>query len=167
MAQKTSEILLADADVLIDYVEADPDVLARCVRYFASVHVMQTTLEEVDGLTTSQCERLGIVVISVEPEILTQAMDETLGLSIPDTICLLVADQRQWTCVTNEKALRKRCEERDVHVRRGLNLMIEFVREGHLVPKRAEKVARAIQKSNPEHIHDGVIEEFLTAIGLE
>lgn len=100
-------------------------------------------------------------------EILTQAMEETLGLSIPDTICLLVADRRQWTCVTNEKALRKRCEERGVHVRRGLNLMIELVREGHLGPGRAEKVARAIQKSNPEHIHDGVIEEFLTEIGLE
>ena len=98
MAQGTSEILLADADVLIDYVEADPDVLARCVLHFASVHVMQTTLDEVDGLTTSQCERLGIAVISVESATLIRASAETLGLSIPDTICLLVAEERQWTC---------------------------------------------------------------------
>ena len=166
MTDWASEILLADADVLIDYVEADADVLARCAVHFAAVHVMQTTLDEVDGFTTSQCERLGIVVISVESETLTRASEERLGLSVPDTICLLVAEERQWTCVTNEKALRKQCDERNVHVRRGLNLMIELVKGRRLGPKRAEKVARAIQKSNPEHIHDGVIAEFLEQIGL-
>jgi hypothetical protein len=166
LTARASEILLADADVLIDYVEADPDVLALCVLHFAAVHVMQTTLDEVDGFTTSQCERLGIEVISVESAVLTRASEERLGLSIPDTICLLVAEEREWTCVTNEKALRKRCDERHIRVRRGLNLMIELVRGRHLGPKRAEKIARAIQESNPEHIHDGVIAEFLKEIGL-
>lgn len=165
MASRTSEILLADADVLIDYIDADQEILARCVAHFASLHVMQTTLDEVEDLDPKTCQRLGITIVAVEDSILGQASEASLGLSVQDTICLLVAEERQWTCVTNEKALRKRCDERGVRVRRGLNLMIELVRVGHLGPKRAENVARAIQKSNPEHIHDGVISEFLKEIG--
>ncbi len=106
------------------------------------------------------------MVISVESETLTRASEERLGLSIPDTICLLVAEERQWTGVTNEKALGRRRDERNVRVRRRLNLMTGLVRGRHLGPKHAEKVARAIQESNPEHIHDGVIAEFLKEIGL-
>ena len=166
MPPRTFEILLADADVLIDYVEADSDILARCVVHFAPVHVMRTTLDEVDMLTTRECERLGIVIMSVVSETLARASELTLGLSISDTICLLVAGEREWTCVTNDKALRSRCRDRGVPVRRGLNLMIEFVQREYLGPKHAERVARTIQKSNPEHIHDGVIEKFLEAIGL-
>ncbi len=48
----------------------------------------------------------GITVISAESETLTRASEETLGLSIQDTTCLRVADERYRTCVTNERALR-------------------------------------------------------------
>ncbi len=149
MGDDEPEVLLADADVLIDYVKTDRDVLARCTKYFASVHVMASTLDEVDGLAEAECKRLGLIVEPVEPEVLDRASTERLGISIPDTICLLVAEERKWTCVTNEKALRKRCDARSVKVRRGLNLMIELVRGGNLGPKHAERVARSIQNPKP------------------
>ncbi len=61
------------------------------------------------GTTPNEASNLrvgGITVISAESETLTRASEETLGLSIPDTTCLRVADERHRTGVTNERALR-------------------------------------------------------------
>ena len=42
--------------------------------------------------------------------------------------------------------------------------MIELVRGGHLSPRHIEGVAREIRKLNPEHIHEPVIADFLSAL---
>ena len=61
----TPSVLLADADVLIDYRESELAILSLVVQHLGQVAVVPSVLEEVRGVTAAQCARLGIEVIEV------------------------------------------------------------------------------------------------------
>jgi len=86
------------------------------------------------------------------------------GLSFEDRICLLVAKQSGWTCVSSDKKLRRECVAEKVAVLWGLEPMIALVRSGHLAVAEAKKAALAIQTGNPLFITDAVIEKFIRRI---
>ena len=54
------------------------------------------------------------------------------GLSYYDHLCLLVAKQGGWTCVTNDGKFRRDCMAEKVPVLWGLEPMVELVAGGHL-----------------------------------
>ena len=56
-------VLLADADVLIDYRESEFDILELIVRHIGKVAVLAPVLDEVTGITRVQCKQLGIEVV--------------------------------------------------------------------------------------------------------
>jgi len=104
-------LLIIDADVLIDYTQADPTVLSLVAAHLGRVYVAAATLDEVTGLDEEQCERLGLEVIEGETEQLIEAGQRRSGLSFADHLCLILAYDNGWTCVTNDKGLRSQCEE--------------------------------------------------------
>ena len=59
-------VLLADADVLIDYCESDLEVLKDVGRRIGRLAVLSEVLDEVHNLTRRKCANLGIGVIDVE-----------------------------------------------------------------------------------------------------
>ena len=61
-------VLLADADVLIDYRESDLAILALVARHLARITVLPPVLDEVRGVTATECARLGIEIVEVETE---------------------------------------------------------------------------------------------------
>jgi predicted nucleic acid-binding protein len=130
----TRGFLLVDANVLVDYQEADLGILALVSRRLGTVHIVSTVLREVD-LDEHDCARLGIRV--VEPTIaqLIAATPSNGRLSLPDRLCLEVCREHAWTGVSNDKALRRACEAGGVAVRWGLELMLELVRAGHLAKR--------------------------------
>lgn len=64
---KKLKVLLMDANVLIDYQKSDFSVLGLVNKHVAEVHVLTTTIEEVDGLEIVDCECIGLKAI--EPEL--------------------------------------------------------------------------------------------------
>ena len=66
-------VLLADADVLIDYLKSEFAILSLVAEYVGRVVVLEQVLGEVRGLTAGQCERSGIDVIAAETERMLQA----------------------------------------------------------------------------------------------
>lgn len=60
---KRADILLVDACVLMDYQQSDFSIFELVNQYVATVHVLTTTLTEVDGLEVADCERYGITVV--------------------------------------------------------------------------------------------------------
>ena len=160
----TPPVLLADADVLIDYRESELAILNLVVQHLGQVAVVPSVLEEVRGVTAAQCARLGIEVIEVSTALMLQATQVESSVSFNDRLCLVVCREEGWTCVTNDGALRRLCERHGVETRFGLGLMVDLVAAGALTRRRAMAVARRMQASNPLHINNRVLTRFLDAL---
>ena len=74
VANELPTVLLADADVLIDYRESDLDVLKEVGRNVGRLAVLSEVLDEVRGLTRRRCRSLGIEVVDVETPTLQAAV---------------------------------------------------------------------------------------------
>ena len=161
----TAPVLLADADVLIDYRESDLTVPNLVVRHVGREWpCVPSVLEEVRGVTVAQCARLGIEVIEVTTDRMLQAAEVGSSVSFNDRLCLVVCREEGWTCVTNDGALRRLCKRHGVETRFGLGLMVDLVAAGVLARRRAVSVARRMQIANPLHINDRVLTRFLDAL---
>ncbi len=157
-------VLLADADVLIDYRESELAVLQLAGRHVGRVAMLPSVLDEVQGLTAAECARLGIDVVEVETERMLRAAEIESRVSFNDRLCLLVCREEKWTCVTNDGALRRLCKRHGVETRFGLGLMVDLVAAGALTQRCAEAVARRMQESNPLHINERVLSRFSSAL---
>jgi len=157
--------LVADASVLIDYVETDKSVLALISRHLGTIHVPSPVLEEVRGLSEKDAASLGVHV--AEPP-LHQAFEAQAGatpMSFKDWLCFVVARDAGWSVLTNDMALRKACDSADISCVWGMEAMALLVDAKHLSAARAMAVARKIARINP-FITDSILERFRHRIGL-
>ncbi len=107
-------LLLVDANVLIDYAKTGPTVFTLVARHLGPVHVPRDVLGEVDQLDEDACDRLGLVLVEGTLEQILEAGAGAGGLSFPDWMCLILARDQGWTCVTNDGRLRRACAEASV-----------------------------------------------------
>ena len=145
-------LLIIDANVLIDYALSDASVLTLAARHLGTLFVPRVVLEEVTQFSEADCDALGLTLVDESFDILASAAAEQGGLSFEDHVCLLMAKQEQWTCVTNDKRLHTECRREGVDVIWGLRLMIELVRAEGLEQETAMEIAQLIHEFNPRHI---------------
>ncbi len=84
-------VLLFDANVLIDYIDAEPTVFASIRDAVGELCVVSTVLAEVEQLDEVQAVELGLRVIEPDIEILAAAAERRGRLSFQDRVCLAVA----------------------------------------------------------------------------
>lgn len=157
-------VLLADADVLIDYRESEFSVLGLVGKHVGPLKVLTSVLDEVRGVAAADCRQLGIDVIEVETSRMIRAAAVESRVSFNDRLCFLTCLEESWTCVTNDRALRRLCSHHDVKTRFGLDLMVDLVASGALCRRRAVMVARRIQASNPTHINERVLTRYMSKL---
>ncbi len=156
-----TKLLLMDANVLIDYRDSDLEVLALVGRHVGTVHVLSTILaDEVPGVAQEDCVLLGLSVIEPELEQVVRAGAARGRLSFSDHLCLIVAADGGYACVTNDRALRTACDSAQVETIWGLELMTKLVELGNLAAGDALAVAEKIHKANPLHITADLIARF-------
>ncbi len=144
------QLLIVDANVLIDFCKTQPSILGLVTRHLGAVHVASPVLDEVDELDVERAEALGIVVETPE---LAMARDAALAasrspLSFADWLCLLMAKERSWVCVTNDKRLRAECERREIAALWGLQLLHQLVQCDAMSASEALEAADAICNIN-------------------
>lgn len=161
----TTTLLILDACVLIDFQAAAPGVLAAVRASIGPIHVASAVLAEVDGLTPERALALGIEVIDPPTELLIDAAAARGRLSFPDRVCLLLAEARGWTCVSNDGALRRACAATGVPTLWGLETIAIAVEQGHLAADAALAAAESIAVENP-FITVDLIRRFRDRIGL-
>ncbi len=157
--------LLADADVLIDYRDSKLEVLKLVTQSVGQIAVLTHVLDEVRGVSVSQCRRYGIEVVEVETEQMLAAGEVESNVSFNDRLCLVTCKERGWTCVTNDRALQRLCEKHRVKTRFGLTLMVDLVTAGVLTQHTALAVANQMHESSPTHINEDIINRFTREIG--
>ena len=152
-------LLVVDANVLIDFAKADVSVLALVVRHVGPLHVARDVLDEVSQLDEDACARLGVTIVDGTLEQLAEAGAMRGGLSFEDRMCLILARDNGWVCVSNDGKLRRTCGEFGVEVWWGLQLLLDLVAAGALEADAAIDVAEAIGAVNP-WIAPAVIDDF-------
>ena len=112
-----------------------------------SVRSTRAVFDEVDDLDEAAAQDVGLRVVDPELDDLLAAAQVPRGaLSFQDRLCLLVAQRRGWTCVSNDKPLRQECSIRGVPVLWGLEMLAlaaPSVAVAELEAARGQSIARA------------------------
>ena len=92
--------LLIDANVIIDYQNANMTPLILLNRYVGKVHVLPEIVREVRGLAIADCERYGFVIVEATPE---QKITAEIEKSIVNASMLTVKSHA--ACAVSEPTL--------------------------------------------------------------
>lgn len=163
-SQFPAQILLCDANVLIDYMTVSGfELIARICSCGYTIHVPDIVLFEVDRLSFEQAERIGLKVL---PTPLSALRQDIRGLSLEDTACLYFVEKDGMVCVTNDKKLRATCQKHSGKVMWGLELLLKLVQQGYLPATEALEIVQNISRVNtnitPAILHD--FEKKLSAL---
>ena len=165
----TQQGLISDANVLIDYKQSAPGILQLVSKHIQQLYVALPILQEVRDLSADQVEKLDIEVVEPSLDQLVEASELRLikpGLSGTDALCFVMARDSKWTCLTNDKALRRYCTSCKVECMWGLEVMILLVTSGQITAARAYTLAQDIQSKN-KYIKDETVERFRRTLGLK
>ncbi len=156
----TTAWFIADANVLIDYAQTSPDILGLVARHIGPVYVAAAVLDEVEQLDEAQCQAIGLTSVEGSLAQMTEAAQRGGPLSFEDKLCLVLARDNGWTCLSNDGPLREACKAQGVSVVWGLEIMLWLVQARHLDADKAIEVAEAIHLSNPLYITRKIITTF-------
>jgi rRNA-processing protein FCF1 len=156
-----TQFMIMDACVLIDYMNGEPDLFKLISSHIGPIYVATPILEEVDSINSiDELEDLGLIPIEPEIEDVFTADVMDGQTSFQDNICFLTARRQGFTCVSNDKNLRRQCTNASIPILWGLELILDLTKAGGLLKKEASKIARDIQKSNPRHISARILSDF-------
>ncbi len=159
------KLMIMDACVLIDFIKTDRTVLELVVKHVGPLHVASLVVDEVKEIDDeNELIALGLIIVEPEIEDAYIASVQSGPLSFEDWLCLLTAKRNGFTCVTNDKNLRRLCEQEKVPLLWGLGLLIELHEVGGITGKKAEALAKAINRSNPKHITEKILSDFVERI---
>jgi hypothetical protein len=156
-------LLILDACVLIDFWDADPSLISLVARQVGPVHIAENVLSEATSVDRSAVISLGLTVIEPSLAMMTTAAQRRQGLSFQDHLCLLLAKDRGWTCVSNDGRLRRACADEDVAVLWGLELLAQVVEAGGLPVDAGVELAQAMASCNP-YLTSAVVSRFVARI---
>jgi predicted nucleic acid-binding protein len=157
--------MIMDACVLIDFIKTERAVLELVVRHVGALHVTSPVVDEVNEIEDeNELVDLGLIIVEPELEDAFTAASERGPTSFQDRLCLLAAKRYGFTCVTNDKNLRKLCRREGVPLLWGLELLAELHKAGGIVDKEAKRIAQAIRASNSKHITAKIVSRFTDII---
>lgn len=168
METTKQKLLILDTNILIDYYRCDQTLIKLICTYVGQIYIASPILSEIKELSASDCDSLGVKLIEPELEEIWVASSERRGpLSFQDQLCLILAKKHSWTCVTNDKPLRRECEGEGVHIIWGIELICMLVEAGGLPKKDAKDVILRIKTNNHKYIKDSVVESAFLRLGIQ
>jgi predicted nucleic acid-binding protein len=160
-------LLILDANILVDYAHCDDSIIALISAHVGTIHVAAPVLGEVKEIAEADCARLGITLVEPDVDQLLTAAQGRGRLSMQDHLCLLLAKERGWTCVTNDRPLRRECEAQGVPLIWGIELICKLVEAGGLRSADARDVICCIHRNNPRYISLDVVRSAFARLGIE
>ncbi|MBZ4688265.1 MAG: hypothetical protein PWQ96_1590 [Clostridia bacterium] len=167
MGTRKKTFLILDANILIDLYKCDWTLVKLISTHVGKIHLATPVLSEVNEIDEDDCVKFGIVLVEPELEHVISASQAKGPLSFQDNLCLILAKEYGWTCVSNDKPLRKKCQDEEVPVIWGIELICILVEAGGLPVEQAKDVIKGIQESNPKYITDNIVKKALRRLGLD
>ncbi len=151
---------IADANVLIDYVKTNPKILGLVSKHVGPVYVVADVLAEVEQLDAELCYAIGLTIVEGTLAQMTEASQRGGPLSFEDKLCLILARDNGWACLSNDGPLRDACKAQGVSVVWGLEIMLQLVDAGHVSAAEVIEVAESIHSINPLYITQKILNVF-------
>ena len=139
---------MVDANILVDYVHCDDFIIKLISTHVGQIHVATPVLHEVKELTEHECFQLGITLVEPPVEQLISAAHGRGPLSLQDNLCVVLAKEHGWTCVTNDRPLRRECEVQGVPLIWGVELICKLVETGGLAQESAKDIILCIHHNH-------------------
>lgn len=79
---------------------------------------------------------------------------------------MLMAKKHRWTCVTNDKPLRRRYEREGVPLFWGIELICILVESGGLPVGQAKGIILEIHNLNPKYVTGYIVADAFKRLGL-
>lgn len=167
MKRKTRRLLILDANVLIDFCKSDKTIIKLICDYVGQIYLATPILDEINDINEDECIAFGIKLVEPELDQLIQAAGKKGSLSFQDKLCMIIAKQSGWICVTNDKPLRKMCEQEGIPLFWGIELICILVESGGLLASQARGIILDIQKLNPKYITDSIVKRAFKRLGFK
>lgn len=166
---KSDEVkfLIVDANIVIDYLDCDETLFILVKKHIGQVYLASPLLGEVKTLDLTSCHRLGIKIIDPTIEQLSWAAEQEFSISFQDKICLALARDHNWALVTNDKALRKRCESENITLIWGAELICLLCEAGGLHHDNARDIILVLHDNNPLFITKEIVKSALVRLGID
>jgi len=119
----SKEEAMSDANTLIDFCKTDKVIIKLICSYVGQIYLATPVLSEIKEINESECVELGIKLVEPELDQVMLAVEKRGSLSFQDNICLILAKNNGWTCVTNDKPLRRECKLEGIPLIRGIQLI--------------------------------------------
>lgn len=158
--------LILDANVLIDFLNSDKSVIKLICTYVGQIFLATPVLDEIDALCENDCLELGIKLIEPEVEHLLLASAPNGPLSFQDNLCLILAKEHGFTCVSNDRPLRQQCENEGVPLVWGIELLCILAESGGLSTRDAKEVILKIHEDNPKYITTSIVKIAFKRLGV-
>jgi hypothetical protein len=133
--------------------------------YVGRIYLATPVLNKINQIDERDCLELGIILVEPELEQVMLAAEKKGALSFQDNLCLILAKEHGWTCVTNDKPLRQKCESEGVPLIWGIELICILVESGGLPVEHARDIILEIQKINPKYITGIIVEKAFKRLG--
>lgn len=159
MGTKKRHFLILDANILIDFYKCDRTIIKLICTYVGQIYLATPVLSEINEIDEGACVELGIILVEPELEQVMLAAEKKGALSFQDNLCLILAKEYGWACVTNDKPLRQKCEIEGIPLIWGIELICILVESGGLPVEHARDIILEIQKINPKYITDNIVEK--------
>ncbi len=156
-------LLILDACVLIDFWDADPSAISLVIRHLGQVHIAENVLSEVKQVDRSAAISAGLTIVEPTLEMMTEAAGRRRGLSFQDHLCLLLARERGWTCISNDGRLRTACAEDGVPVLWGLETLARVVEASGLPVEAGIELAERMVSGNA-YLTDDLLGRFVARV---
>ncbi len=156
-----------DANILIDFCEYDKTIIKLICHNVGQVYLTTPILSEIKDIDENDCIELGIILVEPELDQVILAAEKKGPLSFQDNLCLIIAKQYGWTCVTNDKPLRRMCETEGVPLFWGIELICILVESGGLPEDQAADAILEIQKLNPRYITETIVKNAFKRLGIK
>lgn len=167
MKKNTHQFLILDANILIDFFKCDKTIIKLICSYVGQIYLATPVFNEVKEINESDCIELGIVLAEPDINHLLLAAERRGPLSFQDHLCLILAKENGWTCVTNDKPLRKECEWENVPLIWGIELICILVESGGLPSNHAWGIILQIQQNNPKYITDEIVRRAFQRLDIQ
>lgn len=97
---ETSDILVCDANVLIDFIKAGAERILKEIGKLHRIYIPTPIFNEVKQLTSCKFKDLGLFEFIPEFELLSRSAKKIGQCSPQDVMCLLICEEKGWYCIT-------------------------------------------------------------------
>jgi rRNA-processing protein FCF1 len=156
--------ILTDTCVIIDLLKVDKKIIKLISKHVGRLYTLNRLVEEITTLKSPLELKVRGFVLK-DPDVLDviKAESDIERLSFCDKLSFFTAQRNNHYLATNDRLLRRYCEQNNVPVFWGLDLLVELYKSKGIYSDEVKKAALIIKKSN-KRLTDKRYKDFIDII---